>query len=146
MLLNEFISLTGYNPTTSEFDEINEAYMNCDANKYDFCEQWAKAHRKSIRTQKAIAKKAADNAKRANLIRDIFDWFYSYESGRYYYRFSSLDILCHVDGKTFSKLQRLCKRLHAKELDFANRFVTFYDLTNYLGNEYHNLTNDYLNY
>lgn len=146
MLLNEFISLTGYNPTTSEFDEINEAYMNCDANKYDFCEQWAKAHRKSIREQKAIAKKAANDAKRANLIRDIFNWFFSYESGRYYQRFSNREILFYVDGKTFSKLQRMCKRLHAKELDFETRYITYYDLCNFLGNEYHRLTNDYLNY
>lgn len=42
MLRSEFIERTGFEPTSSEYEQIEKEYMACDENKDDFCKNWKK--------------------------------------------------------------------------------------------------------
>lgn len=53
----EFTNRTNVQVTSSEFEAINEVYMNCDLDKDDFCKMWMKMNKS--RVEKAIAAEKA---------------------------------------------------------------------------------------
>ena len=42
MMTSEFIERTGFEPTASEYEEIEAEYMGTDMDKDQFCKQWKK--------------------------------------------------------------------------------------------------------
>lgn len=40
MMKSEFIERTGFEPTASEYEEIEQEYMGCDEEKDQFCKKW----------------------------------------------------------------------------------------------------------
>ncbi len=42
MMKSEFIERTGFEPTASEYKEIEQEYMGCDIDKDKFCKEWVK--------------------------------------------------------------------------------------------------------
>jgi len=42
LLISEFIEMTGFEPTSSEYQEIEKEYMELDIDKREFCKQWLK--------------------------------------------------------------------------------------------------------
>ena len=42
MMISEFIERVGFEPTASEYREIEQEYMGCDIDKDQFCKEWKK--------------------------------------------------------------------------------------------------------
>lgn len=42
MMKSEFIERTGFEPTTEEYEQIEQEYMGTDIDKVQFCKQWVK--------------------------------------------------------------------------------------------------------
>lgn len=42
MMKSEFMDRTGFEPTESEYRDIEAEYMGCDIDKDEFCKQWKK--------------------------------------------------------------------------------------------------------
>lgn len=42
MMRSEFIERTGFEPTTEEYEQIEQEYMGTDIDKAQFCKQWVK--------------------------------------------------------------------------------------------------------
>lgn len=42
MMRSEFIERTGFEPTTAEYEEIENEYMGTDIDKNEFCKMWKK--------------------------------------------------------------------------------------------------------
>lgn len=53
----EFTTRTNVEVSASEFDAINEVYMNCDLDKDEFCKMWRKMN--ATRVAKALAEQKA---------------------------------------------------------------------------------------
>jgi len=69
MLVQEFYSRTGYQPTAEEWAAINETYMQCDADKDTFCQAWRKCNAsKADRTLNEIKERAEENKRQQRII------------------------------------------------------------------------------
>lgn len=78
MTQQEFESRVGIEVTFEIFRTINEAYMECDMNKDDFCNWWKRNNRRLIAECKAqkAAKVAKDNAK--HVIKSLYERLANY--------------------------------------------------------------------
>lgn len=56
MMINEFIEMTGFEPTMEEYSEIEEAYYSFDGDKRAFCKHFVDNHSEQTIYQKRVEK------------------------------------------------------------------------------------------
>lgn len=71
MLQSEFTQRTGVNVSASEFEIINEFYMNCEAGKDEFCKAWVKLNPKRVKEEMERLAEQAKVCKRNEDLADI---------------------------------------------------------------------------
>lgn len=56
MTQQEFTQLAKFEVSQKEYSAIEEVYMNCDLDKYEFCKMWRKMNAKRIKAHEARVK------------------------------------------------------------------------------------------